>query len=133
MPIAIASQPVASHDLHVAEFNSFVRGYHAYKHIWNPVVGEMLILEKEPHNIADASAVAVKKGHKIVGRVPFNIGSVILIRDCNKGFVEVTGSEVNRGAGYGLEIPCVYRLYGPKAYTDRITEIVKSLQRNRLL
>ena len=31
------------------------------------------------------------------------------------GFVEVTGS---RGPGYGLEIPCIYRLYGPKPYTD---------------
>ena len=27
-----------------------------------------------------------------------------------KGFAEVTSSKVNRGAGYGLEIPCVYRL-----------------------
>ena len=34
------------------------------------------------------------------------------------GFVEVTESEVNRGAGYGLEIPCINRLYGPKPYTD---------------
>ena len=49
-----------------------------------------------------------------------------LKRDCNKGFVEVTGSEVNRGAGYGLEIPCIYRLYGPKPYTDRIKEIANS-------
>ena len=40
-------------------------------------------------------------------------------------FVEVTGSQVNRGAGYGLEIPCIYiyQLYGPKAYTNRITII----------
>ena len=34
------------------------------------------------------------------------------------GFVEVTGSEVNRRAGYGLKIPCINRLYGPKPYTD---------------
>ena len=54
-----------------------------------------------------------------------------LKRDC-KGFVEVTGSEVNRGAGYGLEIPCIYRLYGPKPYTDRIKEIANSLHRNGL-
>ena len=53
-----------------------------------------------------------------------------LMRDCNKGFVEVTGRKVNRGAGYGLEIPCIYRLYGPKPYTDRIQDIVTTLQRN---
>ena len=28
----------------------------------------------------------------------------------------------NRGAGYGLEVPCVYRLYGPKVYVKRMTE-----------
>ena len=37
------------------------------------------------------------------------------------GFVEpleVAGSELNRGAGCGLEIPCINRLYGPKPHTD---------------
>ena len=24
----------------------------------------------------------------------------------------MTGNKVNRGAGYGLEVPCTYRLYG---------------------
>ena len=43
--------------------------------------------------------------------VPFNLAPIIsafLKRSCNKGLVEVTGSRVNRGAGYGLEIPCKY-------------------------
>jgi hypothetical protein len=68
----------------------------------------------------DVSAVAVCKENDIVGHVPFNISSLIsqfLRRDCNKGFAEVTGPRVNRGAGYGLEIPCVFKLYGPKPYT----------------
>ena len=34
---------------------------------------------------------------------------------------------MNRGAGYGLEIPCTYRLYGPPAYVNRMQEIVESL------
>ena len=29
---------------------------------------------------------------------------------------------VNRGAGYGLEVPYVFRLYGPKAYIDKMKE-----------
>ena len=37
-------------------------------------------------------------------------------RHINKALAEVTGEKVNWRAGYGLEIPCVYRLYGPKAY-----------------
>ena len=74
-----------------------------------------------------------KNEHEIVGHVPYNIARVFshfLQRDCNKGFVAVTGSEVNRGARYGLEIPSIYRLYGPKPYTDRIKEIANSLHRS---
>ena len=40
----------------------------------------------------------------------------------------MTGEKVNRRAGgYGLEIRCVYRLYGPKAYVDRVKEITDSI------
>ena len=41
-----------------------------------------------------------------------------LARDVNKAFAEVTGEKVNMGAGYGLEIPCVYCGYGPKTYVN---------------
>ena len=53
--------------------------------------------------------------------------SSFLTRDVNKAFAEVTGEKVNRRAGYGLQIPCVYRLYGPKAYVDRMKEITDSI------
>ena len=43
--------------------------------------------------------------------------SYYICQDFNKGLVEVVR----------LEIPCRYRLYGPKAYIDRIREIVISL------
>ena len=35
------------------------------------------------------------------------------------------GDMVNRGAGYGLEIPCVYMLYGPTPYIERIKCILQ--------
>ena len=38
--------------------------------------------------------------------------------------VRVTGGKVNRGAGYGLEIPCVYQFYGPKPYIDKLEKLV---------
>ena len=34
----------------------------------------------------------------------------------NKAFAEITGAKVNRGDGYGLEVPCVYHLYGDNVY-----------------
>ena len=39
--------------------------------------------------------------------------------------MEVTESYVNHGAGYGLAVPCIHRLYGPRAYIERIHEIVQ--------
>ena len=72
----MASQPVSSVNLTVTEFNSFIRGYHAYKDIWIPVQGELLILKREPNNVKDKSAVAIYKGD-IVGHVPYNISSLL--------------------------------------------------------
>ena len=63
-------------------------------------------------------------------QVPFNLASRLyyfLQRDVNKAFVQVTGEKVNRGEGHGLEVPCVYRLYGPKVYIDRMKELVGPL------
>ena len=120
----------------VAEFHSYIRGYHVYRNIWSPVVGEILLLKREPDNLVDSSAIGVWKEDEIVGHVPYNIASVIsqfLRRDCNKGFVQVTGNKVNRGVGYGLEVLCTYRLYGPRPFIERITQIVQSLQERGLL
>ena len=122
----------------VAEFDSYIRRYHAYRDIWSQVVGEILLLKREPDSLVDSSAVALWKEDKIVGHVPYNIASVIsqfFRRDCNKGFVQVTGNKVNRGAGYGLEVPCIatYSLYGPRPFIERITQIVQSLQERELL
>ena len=41
------------------------------------------------------------------------------LSDVNKGFATVNGGKVNRGAGYELEILCVYHFYGPKPYIDK--------------
>ena len=69
----MASLPPASFDS--VEFNLFIRGYHAYKHIWEPYVGETLLLKQEPTNVKDHSAVAVMKETEVVGHVPHNISS----------------------------------------------------------
>ena len=33
------------------EFNSFIRGYHVYHHIWTPVEGETYSCTREPGNV----------------------------------------------------------------------------------
>ena len=73
--------------------------------------------------------VAVVKDDHTVGHVPKNLAphsSFFIARDFNKGLCEVAGVRVNRGGGYGLEILCVFKLYGLKQFVEygvRIMEV----------
>ena len=123
----MASQPASNSK--VFEFTSFVRGLHAYKDIWDPRIGEVLALKREPENSTDKWAVAVVRSDLVVGHVPYEIAATIshfLKRDFNKGTVEITGTRINRGAGLGLGVPCTYRLYGPAAYIQKAQEVIES-------
>ena len=113
----------AGSDLEVVEISSYVRSYHVYMDIWNAEVGQELVLKCEPEHSEDSHAVAVLNEDVIVGHVPYNLAPTIerfLRREFNASFVQITGSKVNRGAGYGLEVPCIYRLYGPKIYCKKL-------------
>ena len=112
----------------VYEVRSFIRGFHEYQHIWTPSIGEVNVLKREPTNPFDSYAVAVRKDNETVGHLPYNMAptvSAFLSRDTNVGFAEVTGARVNRGGGYGLEIPCIYRFYGPQLYIDHLETILR--------
>ena len=129
----MSSQPLSrtSENLYCLEIESFVRGYHAYMDKWTPEIGQTLLVKREPTNPKDKNAVAVYEEDCIVGHVPYNLApylSRFLARDVNKAFADVTGGKVNRGAGYGLEIPCVYRIYGPKTYVHKLKELTNSMK-----
>ena len=107
-----------------------------YMHAWTATPGETLLLRREPDNPRDKSAVAVIKDGDIVGHIPYNISNTVsqfLRRDYNKAFAEVTGERVNQGAGYGLEIPCIYRFYGPEPYVKKLKDILTSLSDSGLI
>ena len=127
----MASQP--SGDLHCLEIQSFERGYHAYMNSWTPVIGQTLIVKREPTNPKDKNAVALYEDNSILGHVPYKLAPYLSTRDVNKVFADLTGEKVNRSAGYGLEIPCVYRIYEPKAYVDRMKEITDSMMSTGLI
>ena len=104
---------VALSQLQVLEIYSFLRGYHA---TWES--GHLLLVVKiEPTNRHDNysyNAVAIYRDAETLG-VPYNLAprmSAFLMRE-NEAFADITVAKVNRGAGYGLEVPCVYHLYGP--------------------
>ena len=128
----MASQPGPSRSPTVTssvEISSYVRGVHAYKDIWEPREGEVLLLKCEPDNVEDRFAVAVIKSEQIVGHVPKTLAPVVIKeRGCKKGTVRITGKRVNRGGGFGLEAPCIFRLYGPDAYLARLKKLVDALE-----
>ena len=57
----MASQVVTSIELQVLEIRSYIRGFHAYKGSWTPLVGETQRLRREPTNSLYKHAVAVIK------------------------------------------------------------------------
>ena len=71
----MASQNLTSvdPDLQALEINSYVRGYQAYMDTWTPVLGQALILKREPSNYKNKHAVAVLYDDVIVGHVPYNL------------------------------------------------------------
>ena len=87
----MASQVVSSNgaaaDLEVLEIPSYIRGYHAYMGVWNPVQGQTLLVKQEPTNSKDRYVVGVFLEDVVVGHVPHNLAPRLyqfLRRDVNK-------------------------------------------------
>ena len=128
----------------VVRVNSFVRGYHEYVNIWQPAISSEHSLRREPGNEVDKNAVAVVQetqaeplnthpneiavGMEVVGNVPKLMAQWVtkfLKRASNSGTVVITGKRINRGAGYGLELPCEFKFQGDKYSCDWLKEKLK--------
>ena len=92
---------------YVFEFQSYVTGYHVYKDIWTPTLGEKLSTATEPKNHPNEYAVKVLKENEVVGHVPRDISkystSVLLCGGTIKR--EITGKRQNKD-GSRLYVPC---------------------------
>ena len=89
-----------------------------YKDRWDAAIGEVLACEKEPHNVEDRYAVAVRKDEAIIGHLPRNLSRVYSLFIRQGGSIEciVTGArrystDLPQG---GLEIPCLLFKASPK-------------------
>ena len=101
------------------------------------MTGEVLLLKREPEIVRDMYAVAViwQSDRATVGHILFNLAPIVspfLARDY-KAVAEITGPRVNRGAGYGMEVPCIYRLYSRQRYIDHAKEAILKLLNDCLL
>ena len=110
------------------EYYSWMRGHHAYKDIFEPVIGTTLTLQREPENAKDPHAVAIVEDTGcIVGHIPLALSRIVssfLKRANHKATAEICGKRINRGSGLGLELPVIYKIYGKRKYLDRLDELI---------
>ena len=105
---------------------------------WEYEVGELLQLRRKVDNEIDAYAVAVLQEDHVSSCISCAIQfakpiSLFLRREFNEGRVKVTGEKINQGAEYGLELPCIYWLYGPKLYADKLKDLIEALKLKKLV
>ena len=107
---------------------SCVRGYHAYKDIWEASVGEELPCQREIGNRADPFAVAVIKSGQTVGHIPRRISSVCSFFLRRNGVITIRTTERRRFSADlpqgGLEIPCVITFEGTSKETLKARKLV---------
>ena len=111
-----------------AVVSSYIRNFHVYKDIWEPVIDQVLPCIQEPENPEDKNAVALMNKEKIVGHVPKNISvwmAMFLKLKSSSIASRVTGGKVNSGVGYGLEITCEYLVEGGTRAVDWLLQKVE--------
>ena len=119
------------------EYDSFARGYHVYMNIWNPLIGEILKCKREPTNEVDKHAVSIMRSdslgkESVVGHIPHSISkfsSMFLTIPSTAIEVEVLGKRLNRGGGYGLEIPVKYRYYGQEKLIQWLSKKLETVKK----
>ena len=118
-----------SPDMPSFEIAAVVRGYHVYKDIWDPSIGEELVCARDPTNPRDPFAVAVVKFHQTVGHVPLKISSLcsMFLRHGGTIMCKITGRrQYTRDlAQGGLEIPCTLRFEGCLKDITKVERLVR--------
>ena len=116
-----------------SETISHVKGYHVYKTLWIPVIGECLLSEREPDNSKDKYEVCVKKENRIVGHLPLEKSNrfaktIFYFLKADEGSsskIVVTGKPVNLGDGGGMQVPCKLMFTGVKKCIDILQKHLK--------
>ena len=116
--------------LHVVD--SCVRGFHVYRDIWTPIIGEVFSCEREDGNPMDPYAVAIKRGSEVIGHVPRVISAACSLFIQRGGAVTCRiidshhqySSDLPQG---GLQIPCQLVFQSEDTeFIEKLKKIVKS-------
>ena len=114
---------------------SCVRGYHVYKDVWNAVLGEELLCQRETGNSSDMYmyivACVLKKDGTTVGHLPRKISHICTLFIRRGGTISclVNGrrkysADLSLG---GMEIPCILLIF--KGESKEIKKLVKLLSK----
>ena len=109
--------------------DSAVRGFHVYKDIWNPEIGEVLLCEQEFGNLHDPYAVpVVREDNVVVGHVPRTISALCYFFLRRNGMIlcQVTGRRrrsVDLPQG-GMEVPCTLTFVGQSQYIKKLQKLI---------
>ena len=104
--------------------------------IWNPKLGDKDVeVKHDVNNEHDKFVIAIFHSKRILEHVPEKLEqillSVFIVATLYHYSCEVTGKRVNRGGGYGLEIPVKYTFPGPNKDIEwvekRVTEIISEV------
>ena len=108
------------------EMVSCVKGRHVYKTLWNRLIGEFLLCEREPDNPMDNYAVCVKKENKIVGHLLLGksgkfaktVFDFLRADELSSCKIVITGKPVNLADGGGMQVPFKLIFTGIEKYID---------------
>lgn len=119
-------------ELREASVESCVRGFHVYQDVWAPVIGEILICQRETGNLEDRYAVAVYKSEEVVGHVPRKISSLCAAFLRRSGVITCTvqgnrrySSDLVQG---GMEVPCKYTFQGLPTELQKVRKFFTTIQ-----
>ena len=110
-------------------YKACVRGYHVYRSIWTPFVGELLDCARDTGNRHDPYAVkVVNTSRETVGHLPKKISSTcsLFLRKGGTICCKVTGTrEYSRDLVQGgVEIPCVVVFKGDKCLLEKVSKLL---------
>ena len=110
------------------QFTSCVSGYHIYKVMWNPSVGEDFNCAREEDNPEDPYAVGVMYNDGVVGHVPRVISAAcsLFLRRLGTITYTITGSrryssDLPQG---GLKLPCKYTFSGDDVVLRKVAKLL---------
>ena len=115
------------------ETMSHVKGYHVYKSLWIPVIGDCLLSDREPDNPKDKYAVFVKKENRLVehlllgksGKYAKTIFYFLKADKLSSCKIVVTGKPINLGDGDVMQVPWKLMFTGVKKCIDILQKHLK--------